>query len=187
MFLARSPNPDARLDPTPVFHVHAVSSSEAASLNGQKAKTPIIAGVVCGVVMGLAWIIGLFIYIRKRRRHKLRKRAAEAEGKNLEEMKAAKGSEPPEKIIIPRTLQFVVSTALHSYLVVLADPAVLLGHGKPGDYVLPEPDHEKGDTHPRPSLQGHESEPGLPVHRHDFAPASASEPTVPLARPKTNG
>ncbi|KAK1235742.1 hypothetical protein PQX77_001019 [Marasmius sp. AFHP31] len=168
MFLARSPNPDARLDPTPVFHVHAVSSSEAASLHGQKAKTPIIAGVVCGVVMGLAWIVGLFIYIRKRRRHKLRKRAAEAEGKNLEEMKASKGSEPPEKIIIP------------------PDPAVLLGHGKPGDYVLPE-EGEKEHTHPRPSLQGHESEPGLPVHRHDFAPSSASEPTVPLARPKTNG
>ncbi|KAK7035450.1 hypothetical protein VNI00_011743 [Paramarasmius palmivorus] len=109
--------------PTTPFHVDAVSSSEAASLHGQKAKTPIIAGSICGAVLGLAWIIGLFIYIRKRYRRKMRKRAALAAGQDPEQTVTkhkSKSAEPAEKVIIP------------------PDPAVLLGHGRPGEHIYPE-------------------------------------------------
>lgn len=48
----------------------AESSSEAASLNGHKALTPIIAGSVCGGVLAIAWIVGLIWYLLKRRKPK---------------------------------------------------------------------------------------------------------------------
>ncbi|KAJ8595670.1 hypothetical protein M405DRAFT_929343 [Rhizopogon salebrosus TDB-379] len=46
----------------------AESSSEAASLNGHKALTPILAGSICGGVLALAWIAALVWYLLKRRR-----------------------------------------------------------------------------------------------------------------------
>ncbi|KAG2742074.1 hypothetical protein P692DRAFT_20839685 [Suillus brevipes Sb2] len=48
----------------------AENSSEAASLNGHKALTPIIAGSVCGGVLVIAWIVGLVWYLLKRRKSK---------------------------------------------------------------------------------------------------------------------
>ncbi|KAL0578296.1 hypothetical protein V5O48_003707 [Marasmius crinis-equi] len=166
MISGRFPYPDANQEQTPTFQARAESSSEAASLHGQKAKTPIIAGTICGVVLGLAWFIGLFIYIRKRIRHKKAKRAAEAEGKDLEE-KRTKSSEPQEKVIIP------------------PDPAVVLGVGKPGEFVSPEHHEHSLPTPARPSLQGHESEPGRPPNRqYDYAALpNASEANISLPRP----
>lgn len=48
------------------------NSSEAASLNGHKALTPMIAGSVCGGVLVIAWTIGLVLYLLKRRKSKER-------------------------------------------------------------------------------------------------------------------
>ncbi|KAG0698139.1 hypothetical protein DFH29DRAFT_1003109 [Suillus ampliporus] len=48
----------------------AENSSEAASLNGHKALTPIIAGSVCGGVLGVAWIVGFIWYLLKRRKRR---------------------------------------------------------------------------------------------------------------------
>ncbi|KAG2342470.1 hypothetical protein BDR05DRAFT_346857 [Suillus weaverae] len=58
---------------TKIRAARAENSSEAASLNGHKALTPIIAGSVCGGVLVIAWIVGLVWYLLKRRKSKDRK------------------------------------------------------------------------------------------------------------------
>ncbi|KIK67164.1 hypothetical protein GYMLUDRAFT_257096 [Collybiopsis luxurians FD-317 M1] len=86
----------------------SVSSSEAASLHGHKAKTPIIAGSICGGVVCLAWLIGFAIYFRKRYKRKLRN-----QGKlPAREKKSIESN--TERIIIP------------------PDPAILMGY-QPGE------------------------------------------------------
>ncbi|KAJ3514124.1 hypothetical protein NLJ89_g2560 [Agrocybe chaxingu] len=104
----------------------AVSSSEAAALGGKKALTPIIAGSICGGVMILAWMIGFAIYFRKRYRRKLRNRLI-AEGKAAPREKDLKMLQ--DKVLIP------------------PDPAVLLGHRKPGEMVYPEREHSQEGHH----------------------------------------
>jgi len=101
-------------DPSATFgNVLAQSSAEAASLHGQKAKTPMLAGAIIGSIMGVAYIIGFTIYFVKRCKRKRLKRRIEA-GKA--EPKAV--PEPKERIVIP------------------PDPAVLLGHNRPGDVIV---------------------------------------------------
>ncbi|CAA7261731.1 unnamed protein product [Cyclocybe aegerita] len=107
----------------------AVNSSEAAALGGKKALTPIIAGSVCGGVMILAWMIGFAIYFRKRYRRKLRNRLI-AEGKAAPREKDLKMLQ--DKVVIP------------------PDPAVLLGHRKPGEMVYPEREHSQEGRHRLP-------------------------------------
>ncbi|KAJ4483181.1 hypothetical protein J3R30DRAFT_1740954 [Lentinula aciculospora] len=90
-------------------NLDSASSSTVASSSSQP-KTPIIAGSVCGGVLGLAWIIGFAIYFRKRYKRKLRN-----QGKLPPlEMKKSK-EEPQEKIVIP------------------PDPAILINH-HPGEH-----------------------------------------------------
>lgn len=97
----------------------AASSSEAASLGGKPAKTPIIAGSICGGVVFIAWLVGLAIYIHKRRRRQKQKRAAE---EGLCEP-------PPEKINPARSNS--------ERMVIPPDPAILLGYAKAGDIAHP--------------------------------------------------
>jgi len=113
----------------------AVSPSEAASLGGKKAKTPIIAGSICGGLMLLAWVIGFGIYFRKRYNRKQRNRLI-AEGKAAPREKDLEVAK--EKIIIP------------------PDPAVLLGQRKPGEMAFPEREHSK-DGHHHPPWSHHGS------------------------------
>ncbi|TFK44349.1 hypothetical protein BDQ12DRAFT_730418 [Crucibulum laeve] len=103
--------------PTAVHHARAETSSEAVSLKGKKALTPIIAGSVCGGLMGLAWIIGFSVYFWKRYKRKQRNRLI-AIGKAAPREKDLKP--PEEKIVIP------------------PDPAVLLGQRKPGEDAFPD-------------------------------------------------
>ncbi|EGO25673.1 hypothetical protein SERLADRAFT_388028, partial [Serpula lacrymans var. lacrymans S7.9] len=58
--------------PTQTFHIFAGNPSESASLKGHKAKTPIIAGSICGTLLGIAWIIGFTAYFITRRKRKAR-------------------------------------------------------------------------------------------------------------------
>ncbi|KAJ3566520.1 hypothetical protein NP233_g6952 [Leucocoprinus birnbaumii] len=92
-------------------HARAQNSSEVANLQGKPAKTPIIAGSVCGGVLLLAWIIGFSLYFRKRYVRKKLKRAAAAIGRPPPELKSRPET---EKVVIP------------------PDPAVLLGQRAPG-------------------------------------------------------
>lgn len=88
------------------------------------AKTPIIAGSVCGGVLLLAWTVGFSIYFRKRYKRKQLERAAAAIGMPPPEIK----SRPPvEEVVIP------------------PDPAVLLGHHKAG-YAFAEGNHTHTHT-----------------------------------------
>jgi len=105
---------DVHVGPSPSssWQVDAASSSEEASLNGHKAKTPVIAGSVCGGLLGIAWIVGFTIYFIKRWKRKKRK-AEEAAG--VVPAKKKEPGKPGEKIIVP------------------PDPAILLGHRRPGE------------------------------------------------------
>ncbi|KAF9529231.1 hypothetical protein CPB83DRAFT_812532 [Crepidotus variabilis] len=94
-----------------------ISSSEAASLKGKRALTPILAGSICGGIMLLAWIIGFSVYFRKRYNRKKRNRLI-AQGKAQPREKDLKMLQ--EKVVIP------------------PDPAVLLGQRQPGEMVFPE-------------------------------------------------
>ncbi|RXW25071.1 hypothetical protein EST38_g813 [Candolleomyces aberdarensis] len=115
-----TPSPSVKLFDTagsPVQRRDPASSSEAASLGGKPAKTPIIAGSICGAVLLISWIIGFAIYFRKRANRKKRKRLAE---EGLCEP-------PPEKGIPTRSSS--------ERIVIPPDPAVLLGYAKPGEIV----------------------------------------------------
>jgi len=72
-----------------------------------------IAGSIIGGIMGVAYIIGFTIYFVKRCKRKRLHRRIEA-GKAQPKVQP----EPKEKIVIP------------------PDPAVLLGHNKPGDVIV---------------------------------------------------
>lgn len=100
----------------------------------KKAKTPIIAGSICGGVLLLAWVIGFIIYFRKRSNRKKRNRLI-AEGKatpRAKDLEAVK-----EKIVIP------------------PDPAVLLGQAQPGQQLFPERQNSKESHRHRPHTSRH--------------------------------
>ncbi|KAH6914357.1 hypothetical protein BKA70DRAFT_1421136 [Coprinopsis sp. MPI-PUGE-AT-0042] len=132
-----------------------VTSSEAASLQGKPAKTPIIAGATCGAVLFVAWVVGFAIYFRKRYNRKQRKRLAE-EGKC---------DPPPEK---------VNPNASTERFIIPPDPAVLMGIAKPGEMVY--------TAETRMSEDGHEGRPSMgsrrPTQTHKKSPShSDSKPT----------
>ncbi|KAJ7163570.1 hypothetical protein C8R43DRAFT_286264 [Mycena crocata] len=96
----------------PTGNVLAQSSAAAESLHGQKAKTPMLAGSIIGGIMGAAYIIGFTIYFVKRcKRKRLHRRIEAGKAQPKEE------PEPKERIVIP------------------PDPAVLLGHHRPGEVI----------------------------------------------------
>jgi hypothetical protein len=86
----------------------------------KKALTPMIAGSVCGGLMGIAWIIGFSIYFYKRYKRKKLKRKVAA---GLAAPKQKKYPETEKKIIIP------------------PDPAILLGHRLPGEPAFKDEKH----------------------------------------------
>jgi len=96
---------------------HIQAEVSVCYLYRKKALTPILAGSICGGLMLIIWIIGFAVYFRKRARRKERNRLiaagkAQPREKDLEV--------PKERIVIP------------------PDPAVLLGHRKPGEIAFPE-------------------------------------------------
>ncbi|KAF5380468.1 hypothetical protein D9615_004621 [Tricholomella constricta] len=94
--------------PTPSYPAFAASSVAPR----QKLKTPLIAGSVCGGVMGIVWIMGFTIYFRKRYKRKQRKRKI-GDGNAMQDQKRSKL--PEENVVVP------------------PDPAILLGHRLPGE------------------------------------------------------
>ncbi|KAL1670076.1 hypothetical protein GGF50DRAFT_109811 [Schizophyllum commune] len=107
------PSSSHALGGSPVARDYQPSGSTVPSLGGGDAKTPMIAGSVCGGLMAIAWIIGFTIYFRKRWKRKIRNRKRRA---GLEvPLSPHEGPEAPqEKVVIP------------------PDPAVLAGLAKPG-------------------------------------------------------
>lgn len=122
----------------------AVSSSEAASLGGKKAKTPIIAGSICGSLLLIAWIIGFAVYFKKRYRRKERNRLIAA-GEMAPREKDVRP--PAEKVVIP------------------PDPAVLLGQRRPGEHAFPEREFSRGNSC-SPKLFRHETNKSMIIPSH---------------------
>lgn len=120
----------------------AASSSEAASLGGQPAKTPIIAGSVCGGVLFIAWVVGFAIYFRKRQKRKERKRLAEVGLAEPPPEKIAPSRKESERVVIP------------------PDPAVLLGYAKPGEIAHPAASRHNSSSH----HQGEHANAKRPAH-----------------------
>jgi len=106
---------------THTFVTESVSSSQASALHGQKAQTPMLAGAICGSLMGFAWLVGFTIYFRKRYKRKMRKRAIAAGKREANKNK----EEPAETTIIP------------------PDPALLMGY-KAGERYI----RAKGELQP---------------------------------------
>lgn len=124
----------------------------------KEAKTPIIAGTICGFFIILAWSIGFTIYLRKRR---LRNQRLLLEGKDeteippedllLKPSKSRKKRDRGEGGLIEKRAydkrQRDAAVADEEDLegqpkekvIIPPDPAVLLGVAKPGEYVIPPP------------------------------------------------
>jgi hypothetical protein len=112
----------------------------------KKPLTPIIAGSICGGLMLIIWIIGFAIYFRKRARRRERNRLI-----------AAGKAQPREKDL----------KILEQKVVIPPDPAVLLGHRKPGEMAFPERQNSKdrhmhwphNKSHSKPKGNGDSSAP----------------------------
>ncbi|KAF7376289.1 Protein kinase domain-containing protein [Mycena sanguinolenta] len=138
-----------------IGYVLAQSSAEAASLHGHKAKTPMLAGAIIGSIMGAAYVVGFTIYFWKRCKRKKLKRRIE-QGKAEPKVQP----EPKERIVIP------------------PDPAVLLGHNKPGDVIIPDSKphhhhHHRSKSAPKVSAEASGSTSHLV--RADTAPERISD------------
>jgi len=103
------------------MQARAETSSEAASLKGHLAKTPIIAGTICGFFLVLGWTLSLISCLVRQRREKIREKKVAAGLKSPRPV-----IPPPEKYIIP------------------PDPAVVLGQRQPGERVVVEEKHRFG-------------------------------------------
>jgi hypothetical protein len=139
----------------------SVIASEAALLGGKKAKTPIIAGSICGGVMLIAWIIGFGIYFRKRYNRKQRNRLI-AEGKAAPRKKDLEIAR--EKVVIP------------------PDPAILLGQRKPGEMAFPEREEKEGHHH-LPWSHHHHGLHAKPGDNSSPPPTNSSSPQYPESSP----
>ncbi|KAF7321727.1 Protein kinase domain-containing protein [Mycena kentingensis (nom. inval.)] len=145
------------VDPSRVLaNALAVSSAEAASLGGRKAKTPMLAGAIIGSIMGAAYVVGFTIYFYKRCRRKKLKRLVE------------NGQAPPE--VLERKKDGEEEEREQERVVIPPDPAVLLGEYKAGDVVVV--DEKKHRRHP--SYHRAKSSPGNGVHRDGEAGGSTS-------------
>lgn len=139
---------------TQTQQARSVSASEAISLKGfvdliipshisshffprHRAKTPIIAGSICGFFLILGWTVALISCLVRRRKEKIRDKKVAAG------LKAPRPVvQPPEKYIIP------------------PDPAVVLGQRQPGEHVVVEErKHRFGHVkHPKTMSPPRESE-----------------------------
>src|ERR1700676_1228462 len=81
----------------------------------QQAKTPIIAGSICAVLLVIGWSVALISYLVRRRKKRTRAKKVAAGMKPPKPV-----PQPPEKYIIP------------------PDPAVVLGQRQPGEHVVVE-------------------------------------------------
>ncbi|OSX66226.1 hypothetical protein POSPLADRAFT_1052894 [Postia placenta MAD-698-R-SB12] len=97
--------------------------SEQAALNGHRALTPLISGAVSGGAIGIAWVVGLLIYVYRRWRGHRAVRAAGLRSHRELDVPPPK----PEAFIIP------------------PDPAVILGVHAPGERVVFDDEPKKRD------------------------------------------
>ncbi|KAI0369648.1 hypothetical protein BV20DRAFT_967612 [Pilatotrama ljubarskyi] len=101
---------------TAVVDALTPQQSREIALHGHRALTPILSGAISGGIVGVAWIIGIIVWLYKR--HRRAKRAKAAGFRSYREF-----LDPPKKqepFIIP------------------PDPAVIKGQVKPGQKIVVE-------------------------------------------------
>ncbi|RPD53045.1 hypothetical protein L227DRAFT_581710 [Lentinus tigrinus ALCF2SS1-6] len=109
--------------PTLTLAVDAMTPSESreAALHGQRALTPILSGAISGGIVGVAWIIGIIVWLYKR--HRRARRAKAAGFRSYREF-----LDPPKK---------------QDAFIIPPDPAVLQGQARPGQKFVVEKEHKK--------------------------------------------
>ncbi|TFK81203.1 hypothetical protein K466DRAFT_591402 [Polyporus arcularius HHB13444] len=96
------------------------SESREAALHGHRALTPILSGAISGGIVGVAWIIGIIVWLYKR--HRRARRAKAAGYRSYREF-----LDPPKK---------------QDAFIIPPDPAVLKGQARPGQkFVFEEEKH----------------------------------------------
>jgi hypothetical protein len=164
-------SPSPSFSPTVSVEIdgRAVSSSEAAALHGcvrafwslnacgtqamrsHKAKTPMVAGIISGGAVALAWAIAFAMFLYKR--HKGRKRARREGLKSHRDLEVKDLPHPEVKYIIP------------------PDPAIIGGMRAPGDRAA------TAATVPVPAQAG--LSPEMKMKVVDKGKARATVPAVP--------
>ncbi|KAI0630087.1 hypothetical protein C8Q77DRAFT_1136257 [Trametes polyzona] len=101
---------------TPVVDAMTPEQSREAALHGHRALTPILSGAISGGIVGVAWIIGIIVWLYKR--HRRAKRAKAAGFRSYREF-----LDPPKK---------------QEAFIIPPDPAVIKGQVKPGQKIVIE-------------------------------------------------
>jgi hypothetical protein len=109
---------------------HLPGLAESPGISSHKAKTPIIAGCICGGVLFIAYIVGFIVYLTKRRR----RRELRA--------KIAAGAVPPPTPPDGQT----------DCVIIPPDPAIVLGIRQPGERISLSGQTSNGS--PPPKLPG---------------------------------
>ncbi|KAI9061758.1 hypothetical protein FKP32DRAFT_1594285 [Trametes sanguinea] len=104
--------------PSATVAVDAMTPQESreAALHGHRALTPILSGAISGGIVGVAWIIGIIVWLYKR--HRRARRAKAAGYRSYREF-----LDPPKK---------------QEAFIIPPDPAVIQGQVKPGQKVVIE-------------------------------------------------
>ncbi|KAI0779304.1 hypothetical protein C8Q74DRAFT_1258358 [Fomes fomentarius] len=90
------------------------SESSEAALHGQRALTPIYSGAISGGIVGIAWIVGLVVWLYKRHRRARRAKAA--------------GYRSHREFLDPPKTQ--------DAFIIPPDPAVIKGQARPGQKIV---------------------------------------------------
>ncbi|KAI0355753.1 hypothetical protein OH77DRAFT_1424705 [Trametes cingulata] len=101
---------------TAVVDALTPSQSREIALHGHRALTPILSGAISGGIVGVAWIIGIIVWLYKR--HRRAKRAKAAGFRSYREF-----LDPPKK---------------QEAFIIPPDPAVIKGQVKPGQKIVVE-------------------------------------------------
>ncbi|KAI0645970.1 hypothetical protein C8Q79DRAFT_1111605 [Trametes meyenii] len=104
--------------PDGTYAVDALTASQSAeiALHGHRALTPILSGAISGGIVGVAWIIGIVVWLYKR--HRRAKRAKAAGFRSHREF-----LDPPKK---------------QEAFIIPPDPAVIKGQVEPGQKIVLE-------------------------------------------------
>ncbi|OJT06958.1 hypothetical protein TRAPUB_2159 [Trametes pubescens] len=103
--------------PSPVVDALTPEQSRQIALNGKhRALTPILSGAISGGIVGVAWIIGIVVWLYKRHRRARRARAAGYRSHR-------EFLDPPKK---------------QEAFIIPPDPAVIQGQVKPGQQIVVE-------------------------------------------------
>ncbi|KAI0762140.1 hypothetical protein BD413DRAFT_218144 [Trametes elegans] len=140
------------------------SESREAALHGHRALTPILSGAISGGIVGVAWIVGIIVWLYKR--HRRAKRAKAAGFRSHREF-----LDPPKK---------------QEAFIIPPDPAVVKGQVKPGQQIVLEDAKAAHVKHAKtlPAAVGEDDESGRRRGgKEDVPPGMAHRTSAPCRVP----